>query len=228
MAKLLSFLKFTKEIDVDNYFAWSKQLRDASNTLNLSLEPADKRSALSSSSPITHSSSFMNRATKYFDEKSKKVVQPIFVNVKTKLNSSLSKMKTYVKGLYGNEIQDPSIADFEQEVNSTNDCLHSTANDEQSEESIISIDSSSNSSNCQSLTSSLEVKKEQLQPKLDEIVNTCGIGTEEKYLINLNINKIKEQCDYVSELRFKSSKVLDKISVEKEKVYYFLPNKNMS
>ena len=34
-----------------------------------------------------------------------------------------------------------------------------------------------------------------------------------------NINKIKEQCDYVSELRFKSSKVLDKISVEKEKVY---------
>jgi hypothetical protein len=218
------FLKFLKEIDEDNYFAFSNQLRDVSNTLNLSLEPVDKRFAISSSSPkTTLSSSFMKKTTKYFDEKSKKVVQPIIVQVKTKLNSSFSKMKSYVQGLYGNEIQDHSITDFQQEVNLSNDCLHSTANDEQSEESIISLDSSNNSFICKSLTSSLEAKKEQLQPTLDEIINKCGIGTEEKYLINLDINKIKEQCDYVPDLRFKShSKLVDKKSVEKEKVYIFL------
>jgi len=209
-----------KENDEKRFFYYSKESRGTKNALNLSSEPVDKlfilnQSALNESFQKTKD--FVKATSKKFIDQTSHFVMKF--KTPSKLNKSIGDFKAYTASIKNNI---PSInpifsfksklTDFNRNLDGTNnlvqdlihyekaliennkDNLNSTLLTDQeisseTETSVITVDS---------LSSDSEKIIIKLNNKKNEIIEKCGIGADSCALDKLDIDNIKERCNYVT------------------------------
>jgi hypothetical protein len=208
-----------KKDDEKRFFYYSKEIRGTKNALNLSSEPVDKlfilnKSALNESFQKTKD--FVNVTSKKFIDQTSNFVMKF--KAPSKLNNSISDFKAYTASIKNNFPSINPISSFKSKLD-FNRNLDVTTNLEQD---LIRYEKDFNEKNKENLNSTLltdqEISSESetsvitvdslstdsenmiidLNNKKNEVIEKCGIGADSCALDKLDINIIKERCNYVA------------------------------
>jgi len=209
-----------KNNDENGFFYFSKKIRGTKNALNLSSEPVDKlfilnQSALNESFQKTKD--FLKATSKKFIDQTSNFVMKF--KAPSKLNNSISDFKAYTASLKNNIPNINPILSFKSKLTDFNRNLDGTTNLEQD---LISYEKDFNEKNKENLNSTLltdqEISSESensvitvdslstdsenmiidLNNKKNKVIEKCGIGADSCALNKLDINIIKERCNYVA------------------------------